>query len=316
MKWQTNRCREKVEHLNSNLYTPAVCTSLTKYFSKRQLKRYCKKLYQFNKKVHSLDSLINSIKENKGDENGEEATFHGVGSFSIRQKNKSDLINLIKSYSTILADKLESANSRLNQPKVFEAIEQTFSKQKLKKYFTQFSKCLRGITELEVVGYCIADDLEKEYGPSKQIPTDEVAGLYQLHKKLVEELDEIGYRKEQSFWISFAITSLYQWDDNSENEIRLSEIFALFLTIYAETIDRKMPFEQEQDFLALLKQKYDAINNVLFEVEDVRRVALQLGRTIFGPASDNIVIEIVVASKILEIVYKTPPLSCKLIKDI
>jgi len=53
---------------------------------------------------------------------------------------------------------------------------------------------------------------------------------------------------EQAFWIDFVSMALCTWDDDAEDEIRLSEIFRVYLTIYREEIVKNMSLENELSF--------------------------------------------------------------------
>ena len=95
-------------------------------------------------------------------------------------------------------------------------------------------------------------------------PSEPVRALYQLYESSVKISQESGFSYEDAFWIDFAIKALSPWGDDSEIEIKLSEIFKLYLTIYCEKIDGSITVEDESVFLGLLKEKWDSINEIVF----------------------------------------------------
>ena len=121
---------------------------------------------------------------------------------------------------------------------------------------------------------------------------------------------------EQAFWINFTTIALCTWSDDAEYEIRLSEIFRVYLTIYCEEIDRNMKVKDEPSFLRLLKEKYDRPKKILFE-KDESKAGLYLARLALGEASYYDVIKtIYIAMEIPGVAAATSPLPFKLIEDV
>jgi len=152
-------------------------------------------------------------------------------------------------------------------------------------------------------------------------PPEPVRALYQLHESNVKGLQEDGFSYEQAFWIDFAIKSLHPWDDEAEIEIKLSEIFRLYLTIYCDKIDRSLTVGNEPAFLELLKEKWESINESVSPEVDVNLAGLHLGRVVLGAIADNPYLQFKAASYILAITYELwknryKHISMKLVKDV
>ncbi len=141
--------------------------------------------------------------------------------------------------------------------------------------------------------------------------------LYEIHTKgLNESLIKyplLQYSEEEKFWFSFAITSCYFWDSKAEIEIRLSEIFRLYLTIYCGKIDPNMKVEDEAKFIELLKEKYEEVRQVAFEGD--YESSKKLGE-IIHKGKLNILKQALTASNILTYALSMVPMPFRLIDDV
>lgn len=153
-------------------------------------------------------------------------------------------------------------------------------------------------------------------------PSEVVRGFYEFCKDEMHRLRDMPklvkifverLTFEQAFWVNFTTIALCTWDDDAEYEIRLSEIFRVYLTIYCEEIDRNMKVEDESCFLTLLKEKYDRANEILFE-KDESKAGLYLARSILGETADVIKM-VYLAAEIPGVAAATSPLPFKLIED-
>ena len=138
--------------------------------------------------------------------------------------------------------------------------------------------------------------------------------LYELHKVSVAGLEEQGYSDEEGFWFGFAATCLYAWDANAKVEIKLSEIFRLYLTIYCEKIDKRMKVESEPEFVELLKEKYNQIREIVLETKDPYLSSQKLSMIVHGEKS-NIIKQALTADGVLSFAQATVPMPFKLVKD-
>lgn len=121
---------------------------------------------------------------------------------------------------------------------------------------------------------------------------------------------------EQAFWVNFISIALCAGNNDAECEIRLSEVFRVYLTIYCEEIDKNMKVEDEPCFLALLKEKYDRAKKIFFEKDD-SKVGLYLARLALGEASYYDVIKTTyIALEIPGAAVAISPLPFKLIEDV
>jgi len=139
--------------------------------------------------------------------------------------------------------------------------------------------------------------------------------LYKLYKVQTANLQEQGYNNEEVFWFGFAVTCLYVWDANAEVEIKLSEIFRLYLTIYCEKIDQKMEVEDETGFVDLLKEKYNRIREIILQTEDPYLSSQKLGMIVHGEKL-NIIKQALTADGVLTYAQSKVPMPFKLVKDI
>jgi len=147
-----------------------------------------------------------------------------------------------------------------------------------------------------------------------EVPADTIRWLYKIYKGGEKTLKEQGYSDEEAFWIEFATTSAQMWDDDAEIEVKLSEIFRLYLTIYSEKIDKEMKIEDEAAFMKLLKEKYDQVNKI-FEPENISMAGLELGRVILG-ADANPYKQLMAAAYVLSVTYRVELMPFKLVKDV
>lgn len=154
-------------------------------------------------------------------------------------------------------------------------------------------------------------------------PSDVVRGFYEFCRQCIRQIRErpkiaqvIGevFTFEQAFWIHVVSMALCTWDDDAEHEIRLSEIFRVYLTIYREEIDKKMSLESESIFLKVLKYKYDKANKIFHEDEE-SKVGLHLAHLALGRKVN--VIRLTLASlDIPAFAASTCPLPFRLVEDI
>ncbi len=139
--------------------------------------------------------------------------------------------------------------------------------------------------------------------------------LNELYEIYTKDLAEQGYSKEEVFWFGFAVNCCYIWDTNAEVEVRLSEIFRLFLTIYCEKIYPEMKVENEARFIESLKEKYDLIRRNVLETKDPYESSLKLGEIIHKDKL-NIIKQALTADGVLSYAHATVPMPFKLLKDI
>ena len=139
--------------------------------------------------------------------------------------------------------------------------------------------------------------------------------LHSLHEISTKGLDEQGYNQEEAFWFGFAVTCLYVWDPNAYDEVKMSEIFRLYLTIYCETINKEMKVEDEPMFIKLLKEKYDKIRECVLKIEDPQLSSKKLSEIVHGKKS-NIIKQALTADGVLSFSQATVPMPFKLVKDL
>ena len=120
---------------------------------------------------------------------------------------------------------------------------------------------------------------------------------------------------EQSFWRHFITIALCTWDEDSKYEIKLREVFRVYLTIYCDEIDKNMRIEDEPSFLRLLKEKYDKTKKIWHETDD-SRVALFLARLALGEKADGDIIKTILFSMdIIRVMNVISPLPYNLIEE-
>ena len=103
----------------------------------------------------------------------------------------------------------------------------------------------------------------------RQKPSEAIKWLYALCKERSTQLREIGYTAELAFWADFASVATAAWRGDAEDEVKLSEVLRLYLTVYCENCSPDMPAQEEEPFLERLRKNYDAIRQIVLESEDI-----------------------------------------------
>jgi len=191
-------------------------------------------------------------------------------------------------------------------------------------------------------------------------PSKVVRGFYKFCRKRMRQIRKrrkiaklLGeaFTIEQAFWIHVVSMALCTWDDDAEHEIRLSEIFRVYLTIYREEIDRNLSLENESPwdddaeheirlskiwrvyltiyreeiernmslenetlFLKVLKYKYDKANKIMHEEED-SKAGLHLAHLALGKEV-NVIRLTLAALDIPSGAAAISPLPFRLVEDI
>ena len=154
-------------------------------------------------------------------------------------------------------------------------------------------------------------------------PSEVAKSFYEFCRQCIQQLrerpktaDYLGeaFTFEQAFWIHFVSMALCTWDDDAEYEIRLTEIFAVFLAIYREEIAVNMSKEDELLFVKSLKDRFDAASTIFFEEENskagMRLAHLALGEEI------NVIRLTLAALDIPSFSATNSPLPFRLVEDI
>lgn len=154
-----------------------------------------------------------------------------------------------------------------------------------------------------------------------EIPSEAVRVLYGLHESNVRVLlQQEGFSYEDAFWIDFATLALMPWDDAGETQIRLSEIFKLYLTIYCEKIDKSLKVEDESAFLEELAEKYYSVEEILFGGGDTAQKTLLLGRAVLGERTNHLYLWVRAAQFIIfvasEVYDSSTSIGIRLVKDV
>ena len=144
---------------------------------------------------------------------------------------------------------------------------------------------------------------------------DILKGFSDLYRVQTEGLKEEGYTEEQVFWYSFAIISLYVGNPNAKIEVRLSQIFRLYLTIYCETVDKEMKIEEESKFIELLKQKYEKIRKIVLTNDDSIASSKDLTSLILGKEA-NVIEAAFIGASVPSFAYSRIPQPFNIIKDV
>ena len=103
----------------------------------------------------------------------------------------------------------------------------------------------------------------------RQKPSQAIRWLYALCTERSTHLREMGYTPELAFWADFASVATAQWTDDAEDEVKLSEVLRVYLTVYCENFCPDMPAQEDDPFLERLRKNYDAIREIVFESEDI-----------------------------------------------
>ena len=146
---------------------------------------------------------------------------------------------------------------------------------------------------------------------------EKLSGLQYLYEESIKYYVEQGFSPEEVFWIQFAqICPSIVWDENAPNEVKLSEVLRLYLSIYCEKVNPKMTVEEEPAFLELLRERYNKVNWIIFEShqDDYGLATLELGRLILGEGA-NLIRQTKIGTDVLNIA-RAGPIPLKLVEDI
>jgi len=158
---------------------------------------------------------------------------------------------------------------------------------------------------------------------------DKFKDLYWLYKRDVKGWEKRGFSHEESFWLNFAaISSPLVWDNKADIQVKLSEVFRLYLSIYCEHINPQMKVCDEPEFIEILKERYYKFNGIIdrgpFRLENetaddfaTNRFFLELGWFLLGKDA-NIIRVTQAALSVLEVIntWADNPLPLKLVRDV
>jgi hypothetical protein len=119
---------------------------------------------------------------------------------------------------------------------------------------------------------------------SKQ-PPEPAISLYEFYTEHTRVLQNVGYSRREAFWLHFGCLPFLPWDDRSENEIKLSQVFSLYASIYRDNIDGDVTVEDEPAFIKLLEERYRMVLD-LTSTENTMQLALEVGRFVLPGQND------------------------------
>lgn len=112
-----------------------------------------------------------------------------------------------------------------------------------------------------------------------------MASLYEFYTEHTTALQNIGHSPNEAFWLHFACLPFLPWDDEAENEVRLSQILSLYLSIYRDNIDSHIKPEDETAFIKLLEERYTMVLE-LMSAENPSQSLLELAGFVL-PGQNN-----------------------------
>ena len=116
-------------------------------------------------------------------------------------------------------------------------------------------------------------------------PPEPVISLYKFYTEHTTALQNIGYSRREAFWLHFGCLPFLPWDDQSENKIKLSEVFGLYASIYRDSIDGNVKAEDKPAFIKLLEERYRMLLD-LMSTDDTMQLALEVGRFVLPGQND------------------------------
>lgn len=116
-------------------------------------------------------------------------------------------------------------------------------------------------------------------------PPEPMISLYEFYMEHTAALQNVGYSRREAFWLHFGCLPFLPWDDQSENKIRLSQVFSLYASIYRDNIDGGVKAEDEPAFIKLLEERYRMVLD-LISTENTMELALELGRFVLPGQND------------------------------
>jgi len=118
----------------------------------------------------------------------------------------------------------------------------------------------------------------------KQFP-EPMISLYEFCTEHTTALQNAGYSRSEAFWLHFACLPFLPWDDQSENKIKLSQVFSLYASIYRDNIDGNVKAEDEPAFIKLLQERHKMILD-LMSTDNTMQLALEVGRFVLPGQND------------------------------
>jgi hypothetical protein len=119
----------------------------------------------------------------------------------------------------------------------------------------------------------------------KQLP-EPVISLYEFCAEHTMALQNAAYSHSEPFWLHFACLAFPPWDEQSENKIKLSQVFGLYASMYRDNIDGNVKAEDEPAFIKLLQERYRMVLD-LMSMDNTMQLALEVGRFVLPGQNDT-----------------------------
>lgn len=117
-------------------------------------------------------------------------------------------------------------------------------------------------------------------------PPEPMISLHEFYTEHTTALQNVGYSRREAFWLHFGCLPFLPWDDQSESQIKLSQVFSLYASIYRDEIDNDVKAEDEPAFIKLLEERYRMVLDLL-STENTMQPALELGRFVLPDQNDD-----------------------------
>ncbi len=104
-----------------------------------------------------------------------------------------------------------------------------------------------------------------------------LGSLYLLYKSHSMQLQAVGYTKTEAFWLNFACLPFLPWAEQSQDQLKLTQVLRLYLGIHQYNTGGDLKPEAVPAFLELLADRYRMAKDIA-AVEDASQRERELGR--------------------------------------
>lgn len=147
-----------------------------------------------------------------------------------------------------------------------------------------------------------------------------IVSLYAFYVKHAKQLQSVGYLPVQTFWLNFACVPFLPWDEDGQNDVCVSQILRLYLSIYRVNICKGMIPGSQRAFMKLLEERYVMVQQMLPATFSAPAV-LDLGRFALPGEQDDAKcthagLVVLNTKSEWESQKSSNPIPCRLVQDI
>lgn len=128
-----------------------------------------------------------------------------------------------------------------------------------------------------------------------------------------------GCPEKEAFWATFLLVALYRWQDDATQEVKLSELLRLYLTVYSRKFAPDMPIEEQPAFLTELQELFYYAREIAFRSDNADEVPHKLWSLLRSVADDaNVLSSVGATGYILNMIVAAfeHPIPYRLVLDV